>query len=262
MGNVISSGNLKEESNSSAGGHLKEESCRKMGNAISHGNLRQESNSSATYTIVIKDFPEKLAKSAVGEKSTSEEFDINWSKFSIKLYIAGVNEESQGHLSLFLYNESDWMVRAKFGVSVKVMGGVGRGYLTSIIYLIVKNNNLHCCFKDEVFVGNSAFGKVYQLKDQGKNDNWGWTKCLPHSRCVPGDLLSPDETLTIHVKIYLLGENYPGGIRDQSGLKHKLDKLDMELTEIKSKQDKESTEIKSKMRKIESVVDSRLAVTV
>ena len=74
--------------------------------------------------------------------------------------------------------------------------------------------------------------------------------------------MSPDETLTIHVKIYLLGENYHGGIQDQSGLKHKLDKLDMELTEIKSKQDKESTEIKSKMRKIESVVDSRLAVTV
>ena len=94
-------------------------------NVISSGSLKEESNSSATYSIVIKDFPEKLAQSAVGEKSTSEEFSINWSKFAIKLYIAGLNEESQGYLSLFLYNESDWMVRARREVSVEVMFGLG-----------------------------------------------------------------------------------------------------------------------------------------
>ena len=54
------------------------------------------------------------------------------------------------------------------------------------------------------------------------------------------------------MKIGLLGENCPGGIQDQSGLKHK---LDTELTSIKSKQDRELTEIKSKLRKIESVVE-------
>ena len=57
-------------------------------NVISSGYLKEESNSSATYTIVIKDFQEKLAKSSVGEKSTSEVFNVNWSKFSINLYIA------------------------------------------------------------------------------------------------------------------------------------------------------------------------------
>ena len=34
------------------------------------------------------------------------------------------------------------------------------------------------------------------------------------------------------MKINLLGENCPGGIQDQSGMKHK---LDTELTEIKAK---------------------------
>ena len=94
-------------------------------NVISSGSLKEESNSSATHTIVIKDFQEKLAKSAVGDISASQEFSINWSKFSIKLYIAGRKKESRGYLSLNLINESDWMVRAGFEFSVKVMGGGG-----------------------------------------------------------------------------------------------------------------------------------------
>ena len=67
------------------------------------------------------------------------------------------------------------------------------------------------------------------------------------------------------MKINLLGENCPGGIQDQSGLKDNLDKLAKELTGIKSKLDKELTgikskldtqlpEIKSKLSKIESDV--------
>ena len=113
-------------------------------NVISSGSLKEETNSSATYTIVIQDFPEKLAQSALGVSAT-EEFSINWSKFSIKLNIAGQNEQSRGYLSLYLYNKSDWMVRAKFEVSVKVLGRWGRGYFTLLIYLKVKNNNLNCC---------------------------------------------------------------------------------------------------------------------
>ena len=213
-------------------------------NVISSGNLKKESNSSGTYTIVIDDFKKKVAKSAVGERSTTEEFCINWSKFSIRLYITG-DKENQGYLSLFLHNKSDWMIRARFEVSVKVMGREGG----------VLKDNLHYCFKDEVFCSLGAFERVYQPKAQPKENQWGWKKCLPHSRCVPGDLLSPDGSLTIQVKINLLGENCPGGIQDQSGLKVNLDKLDKKLTGIKSKLDTELPEIKSKLRKIESVVE-------
>ena len=103
-------------------------------NVISSGNLKKESNSSGTYTIVIDDFKKKLDKSAVGEGSTTEEFHVNWSKFSIGLYIAGQNKDCKKHLSLFLYNKSDWKVRAGHEVSVKVMGGEGG----------VLKNSLHC----------------------------------------------------------------------------------------------------------------------
>ena len=92
---------------------------------ISSGNFKEESNSSATYTIVIDDFKKKLAKSTVGDVSTTEEFCINWSKFSIRLFMNKENKESQGYLSLLLDNKSDWMVRAGFEVSVKVMGREG-----------------------------------------------------------------------------------------------------------------------------------------
>ena len=113
----------------------------------------------------------------------------------------------------------------------------------------VLRSNLHCRFKGIVFGSSKAFGKVYQTRvNRGKDDNsgfveWGQLKCIPHSRCVPADLLSPKGSLFIQVKIDLLGENCPGGIQDQSGLKHKLDKLDKLETEL--------TGIKSKLRKIE-----------
>ena len=93
-------------------------------NVISSGKLKEESISSATYTIVIDDFRKKLAEATVGEDSNTEEFTVNWSKFDIKLYIAGKNEESKGYLSLYLYNRSDWMVRARYEFSVKVMTGI------------------------------------------------------------------------------------------------------------------------------------------
>ena len=44
---------------------------------------------------------------------------------TIKLYIAGWDEESRGYLSLSLNNKSDWMVRARREVSVEVMFGLG-----------------------------------------------------------------------------------------------------------------------------------------
>ena len=115
------------------------QSCRKM-NVISSGSLKEETNSSATYTIVIKDFTEKLSQASVGEGSNTELFNINWSKFSVNLFIAGRNEESQGYLSLFLYNERNWMVRARREVSVKVMDWWGGVFYRSmyIIYLKVK----------------------------------------------------------------------------------------------------------------------------
>ena len=66
---------------------------------ISSSYLKKEGNSSApaTYIIVIEDFKKKLAKTAVGKRSsTTEEFYVNWSKFSILLYIDGFEGGESG----------------------------------------------------------------------------------------------------------------------------------------------------------------------
>ena len=81
----------------------------------------EDSISSGTYTIVIDDFRQKLARAAVREYSTTQEFTVNWTKFYIMLYIAGRNGDSQGYINLFLHNRSDWMVRASREASVKVI---------------------------------------------------------------------------------------------------------------------------------------------
>ena len=92
--------------------------------------------------------------------------------------------------------------------------------------------------KDTVFSRSTESGLVFDPKGAPKATSGTW-KCIPHSRCVVGDLLTPDGTLTIKVKIDLLGENCPGGIQEQlTGLKRKL------YTEL--------TEMKSKLRKIKS----------
>ena len=187
-------------------------------NVISSGKFQEESIFSGTYTIVIDDFRKKLAAATVGRRSTTEEFIVNWTKFHIEFYIAGRSKEHKGYLSLFLSNRSDWMVRASMEIYVKVN-------------IIVQSKE-------------KEFGVVYNAKYGS-----GFGKCIPHSRCVVGDLLLEDGALIIKVKINMLGENCPGGI--QTGLKRKLDEQDAKLNKQNSKLYTELLEIKSKLRKLE-----------
>ena len=105
-------------------------------NVISSEYLKEESCSSASYTIVIDDFKEKLARTKRGKVSTTEEFHLNWSKFNIALYIAGNKKKNEGYLSLFLHNRSDWMVRARKEISVKVMGDWGGLFSMNKLFLL------------------------------------------------------------------------------------------------------------------------------
>ena len=89
-------------------------------NMITRGDWTEDSISSGTYNLFINNFRLKIGWATVGKRSTTEEFSVNWSKFSIKLYIAGDSEESRGYVSIFLLNKSDWMVRIRDEVSVKV----------------------------------------------------------------------------------------------------------------------------------------------
>ena len=73
----------------------------------------------ATYSIEIQNFRKKLRKAKKGKKVTTKKFFVNWSEFSIDIYIAGNTQTDGNHLSLYLVNHSDWMVRASFALYVK-----------------------------------------------------------------------------------------------------------------------------------------------
>ena len=47
----------------------------------------------ATYRIKIRNFRRKLGKAQRGEEVSSEKFFVNWSEFSIDLFIAGDDED-------------------------------------------------------------------------------------------------------------------------------------------------------------------------
>ena len=46
-------------------------------------------------------------------------FDQSWSTFQVCLYLKGENKTVDDHVSVFLFNECDWMVKTRFSVSVK-----------------------------------------------------------------------------------------------------------------------------------------------
>ena len=77
-------------------------------------------------------------------------------------------------LSVFVANYSDWMVRIRIVTSLR----------------------------NQVFSSIKGTGRVLHSKN-----SLGWSKYLPHSRCIPGDLLYPDGTLTLTIKVELLAEN-------------------------------------------------------
>ena len=46
-------------------------------------------------------------------------FRQSWSTFQVCLYLKGENKTVDNHVSVFLFNECDWMVKTRFSVSVK-----------------------------------------------------------------------------------------------------------------------------------------------
>ena len=146
-----------------------------------------EDGNSVTYVIEIRNFINKLGKARFGQQVESDKFFVNWSKFKVKLYIAGDDEYVGGYVSLYVCNESDWMVRARSTVSVN----------------------------SELLGSEGPAGKVYE----SVGDTWGWGECIPHSRCVMNDLLTHDGVLRIKVRVEVLAEKTPGGVDGRAGHK-------------------------------------------
>ena len=211
---------------------------------ISREYIKDVAGSSATYVIQIKDFQKMLDVSRVGSKTSTHEFYVNWSKFNIDLFIAGA-KNYEDFICVFLTNHSDWMVRA-----------VTRVYVKTVIIL-----------------ASGQGGDVFLSKDANvSKKSLGWLQGVPHSRCLIRDLLSEDGSLTMEVKVELLGENIPGGgnrnreiqelkkqmtkemkemskqmskhiTKEVAGLKHKLDNQEAELLSVKTKLRKVETNL-------------------
>ena len=185
--------------------------------------LKDVERTSATCVIDIKDFRQKLAETQYGESVSTEKFYINRSKFSLIILIAGDTKKSEDYISLYMVNHSDWMVRFASTVSVK----------------------------NEVFmkspISYSRGSPIYPNDQSNPNKNvysspFWWYKCVPHSRCIIGDLLSKDGTLTIEVRLEILTEKIPMEEEDELtkkmtkiiNLKRKLDVQESEQSSVKT----------------------------
>ena len=105
----------------------------------------------ATYRIEIRNLRRKLGKAQRGEKVSTKKFFVNWSEFSIDLFIAGEDEDDAGYLSLYLTNHSYWMVRADTEVSVE----------------------------EEILKSFDSAGNVFKSRDVDFSErSWGWYRCV------------------------------------------------------------------------------------
>jgi len=195
-------------------------------NVISQEYLREEKKGAASYTIEIQHFHKKLAEAQVGGKVTTKKFYVNLSRFSIDLYIAGDSaKDDTARISLYLTNESDWMLRARVDVYVK----------------------------KEIVRSTIKAGAVFQSKNAVMSErSSGWSTCILHSRCTNGDLLFPDGSLILTVKVVeVLTEISNRGpdlsiIQEQlTDLKHKLESQETEVKNLKTKLRKVETELQN-----------------
>ena len=107
-------------------------------------------------------------------------FSISWSTFKVGVYLRGADEDSREHLSVYLYNESDWLVKAEYEIRVR----------------------------NQSFWSSSV--KVFEARRKSRNA-WGQPRSIPHSRCKPDDLLTPSGSLIIEIKVNLVDELVVGG---------------------------------------------------
>ena len=192
--------------------------------SVISGEYLRDVGSSATYVIEIKDFKKKLAETQMGTKISTKEFFVNWSKFSIDLFLAGHEDdmEDQSGIGVYITNKSDWMVRTVTSVYVK-----------NVVLM--------------------AFPQGGQVQES--NASIGWNNCVPHSRCIIGDLLSEDGTLILELMFELLGENIVGGGSRNGEVQELKEQLTKEMTGLKHKLDSQETElfsVRSKLRKVQS----------
>ena len=168
-------------------------------NVISHQRIENKGKSMLDYVIEIEDFTWTMINVDAGVRIPSKTFLVNWSEFSVD--VKKVDQQSKEKLSVFLTNHSDWMVRAKSSLSV----GDSSLYRSS----------------------GERLWKAGAERFTGK---------IPISRCTTKDLLTPDGSLKIRVRVELHAENFPGGTHDNEyHLETRLANVQAKLLQVEAK---------------------------
>ena len=133
-----------------------------------------------TYIIDINNFRQKLKDAKTGEMIETGVFSISWSTFKFGVFLRGADPDSSDHLSVYLYNESDWLVKAEYKIRVR----------------------------NQSFWSSSV--KVFEARRKSRNA-WGQPRSIPHSRCKQDDLLTASGSLIIEINVNLVDELVVGG---------------------------------------------------
>ena len=173
--------------------------------------VKMKSETSLVCTIELPDFADKLSGAKLGQKMESRPLEISWSTFTIELYLRGESKGAEDHISVFLFNESEWMVKATYKISV---------------------NGL-------VFAQSDS-SRTFYPREHRKYPGWGFLQCVPHQRCVKKDLLDKKGTLVMKIELDIIDELIPGGYsekkKESQELKARIDLISEKVEEIRSMQ--------------------------
>ena len=154
---------------------LYKQKTREMSSLAGEWQLKTSENS-IKYIIDIKKFDKKVKTFRTEESICSKKFKVGGSTFGITIYPGGKSGKYKGYVSVFLFNCSDWRVKAKATFSIQ-------------------NKGFQKHLQEDVYqpLGSNASG-------------WGLVEFIHHDRCKKDDLLSDSGTFSLQTDIELLEE--------------------------------------------------------
>ena len=180
-------------------------------------------------TIIIFDVKTKLKMASPGKLEVASKFFLDDFFFKIHLYL-----NNDGHISVYLVNGTDQKVRARLEVLAAGKHGV--------IPLQDAREDLY-------------WEKQAPLTQR----RFGWSRCIPHERCVAGEILDESGDLYMKVRVKITDRNIPSTNFEEQLLDLK-EKMDGQIAGLKRKleyQQREINHLKMKMIKLDTAKRSQ-----
>lgn len=142
-----------------------------MSSLTSEWQLKTSENS-IKYIVDINNFDKKVKTFRPGREIYSKDFMIGRSTFYILIYPGGETADSKDYVGIFLFNNSDWRLRATVSISIQ----------------------------------NMSFSKKMDQRYFQSKSGFGLSEFAHHGRCNRGDLLTDDGVLQLEVNVELVEE--------------------------------------------------------